>query len=64
MSISKKLFTNERGEISLSVNDLLEQNSNISRNITELYVEDVQSEVLLRYFMLSFTYNIRNFSGR
>ena len=64
MSISKKLFRQQRGEISLSVNDLLEQNSSISRNITDLYVEDVQSEVLLRYFMLTFTYNIRNFSGR
>jgi hypothetical protein len=63
MSISKKLFPNERGEISLSVNDLLEQNSNISRNVTALYVEDVQSDVLLRYFMLTFTYNIRNFAG-
>jgi hypothetical protein len=63
MSISKKLFPNERGEISLSVNDLLEQNINISRNITELYIEDVQADILQRYFMLTFTYNIRNFPG-
>jgi hypothetical protein len=63
MSISKKLFNNERGEISLSVNDLLEQNNNVRRNVTELYVEDVQSTILQRYFMLTFTYSLRHFAG-
>ncbi|WP_187261392.1 TonB-dependent receptor [Pontibacter beigongshangensis] len=63
MSISKKLFSNERGEIGLSVNDLLEQNNNIRRNVTELYVEDVQSTILQRYFMLTFTYSLRHFAG-
>jgi hypothetical protein len=62
MSISKKLFQN-KGEISLSVNDLLKQNISIQRNITDLFVEDVQSMVLQRYFMLTFTWNIRNFAG-
>jgi hypothetical protein len=62
MSISKKVLDN-KGEISLSVNDLLKQNISIQRNITELYVEDVQSMVLQRYFMLTFTWNIRNFAG-
>lgn len=63
MSISKRLFNNERGEVSLSVNDLLEQNSNINRNVTELYVEDTQSDILQRYFMLTFTYSIRHYIG-
>ncbi|WP_246000988.1 outer membrane beta-barrel protein [Pontibacter diazotrophicus] len=63
MSISKKLFKNQQGEISLSVNDLLEQNVSVQRNLASAYVEDVQSSVLQRYFMLTFTYNLRNFSG-
>lgn len=62
MSISKKVL-NDKGEVSLSVNDLLKQNISIQRNITDLYVEDVQSMVLQRYFMLTFTWNIRNFAG-
>ncbi len=62
MSISKKIL-NDKGEISLSVNDLLKQNISIQRNITDLYVEDVQSMVLQRYFMITFTWNIRNFAG-
>lgn len=63
MSIGKKLLKDERGEVSLNVYDLLQQNNSISRNITELYVEDVQSNVLKRYFMLSFTYNLRHFNS-
>ncbi|MBD1396306.1 outer membrane beta-barrel protein [Pontibacter sp. JH31] len=63
MSLGKKLFKNKQGEVSLSVNDLLKQNVSIRRNITESYVEDVQSTVLQRFFMLTFSYNIRSFAG-
>ncbi|MEK6481714.1 TonB-dependent receptor [Catalinimonas sp. 4WD22] len=62
MSIGKKLFRNQLGELSINVYDLLKQNNNIRRNIEEAYVEDVQSRVLQRYFMLTFTYNLRHFS--
>ncbi|WP_139307879.1 outer membrane beta-barrel protein [Pontibacter flavimaris] len=61
MSLGKKIFKNQQGEISLSVNDLLKQNVSIQRNIAADYVEDVQSSVLQRYFMLTFTYNLRKF---
>ena len=63
MSIGKKFLKNERAEISLNVYDLLGQNNNIRRNVTELYVEDSQSNVLQRYFMLTLTYNLRHFSA-
>lgn len=63
MSVGKKIFANQRGEISLSVFDLLKQNISIRRNVTDILVEDVQSNVLQRYFMLTFTYNLRHFSG-
>ncbi|MCC9136097.1 TonB-dependent receptor domain-containing protein [Pontibacter silvestris] len=63
MSVSKKLFKNEQGEISLSVNDLLKQNVSVQRNLSAQYVEDVQASALQRYFMLTFTYNLRNFSS-
>ncbi|HEY4148044.1 MAG TPA: hypothetical protein VGM41_03910, partial [Chitinophagaceae bacterium] len=45
----------------LSVFDLLNQNVSISRTATETYVEDVQNTVLQQYFMLTFTYNLKNF---
>ncbi|GAA4445467.1 TonB-dependent receptor [Pontibacter saemangeumensis] len=63
MSIGKKIFKNQKGEVSLSVNDLLNQNVSVQRNVRSNYVEDVQTNILQRYFMLTFTYNIRNFSG-
>jgi len=62
MSIGKKIFKNQRGEISLNVYDLLGQNANVRRNITDIYIEDVQTNVLSRYFMVSFSYNLRRFS--
>ncbi|GEO07406.1 collagen-binding protein [Adhaeribacter aerolatus] len=61
MSLGKKIFRNQRGEINLNVYDLLKQNNSIWRNVSDAYVEDVQTNVLQRYFMLSFTYNIRYF---
>ncbi|PWJ57907.1 carboxypeptidase-like protein [Dyadobacter jejuensis] len=61
MTLGKKLFANRRGEISLNVFDLLKQNVSIKRNIADTYVQDTQSNVLQRYFLLTFTYNIRRF---
>jgi hypothetical protein len=61
MSIGKKVFKNDRGEINLSVFDLLKQNASFSRSITETYVEDSQTNVLQRFFMVNFIYNLRNF---
>ncbi|MGV3541495.1 MAG: outer membrane beta-barrel protein [Rufibacter sp.] len=63
MSLSKRLFANQRGEISLSVNDVLGQNISVSRTVSDAYIQDVQSTVLQRFFMLTFSYNIRSFTG-
>jgi len=59
-SIGKKLFPGQRGEIKIYAFDLLGQNRSISRNVTDAYYEDVQTNILQRYFMLMFTYNIRS----
>ncbi|MFT4973264.1 MAG: hypothetical protein ACI9JY_002472, partial [Saprospiraceae bacterium] len=61
-AIGKKLFNNERGEIALTAFDLLSENQSITRNVTEIAIEDVQTTVLQRYFMLKFTYNFRNWN--
>jgi len=62
MSLGKKIFKNQRGEISLMAYDILGQNANVNRNINETFIEDIQTNVLQRYFMVSFTYNLRRFS--
>ncbi|MFN3487921.1 MAG: outer membrane beta-barrel protein [Emticicia sp.] len=61
MAVAKKLFEKQQGEIRLSVFDLLKQNTSIQRNITTTYIEDVQSNVLQQYFMLTFSYNLKKY---
>ena len=61
MAIGKKFLPGQKGELKLSVFDLLKQNRSISRNVTETYIEDVRNQVLQQYFMLTFSYNLRNF---
>ena len=62
MSLGKKVFNNQRGEISLNIYDLLGQNTSVRRNVTDVYIEDIQNNVLQRYFMLTFSFNLRRFS--
>ena len=60
-AFAKKLFKDQRGELQLSVYDLLGQNTSISRSVNEVYIEDTTTDVLQRYVMLTFTYQLRNF---
>ncbi|MFD1818660.1 Outer membrane receptor proteins, mostly Fe transport [Pseudarcicella hirudinis] len=60
-AFGKKFLKKQAGELKISVFDLLNQNSSITRNLTETYLEDVRSLVLRRYFMLTFTYSLRAF---
>ncbi|MEM6843231.1 MAG: outer membrane beta-barrel protein [Bacteroidota bacterium] len=61
MSVGKKFLKDRRGELQLSVFDLLKQNQSVQRNVTEAYIEDTQTQVLQQYFMLTFTYQLRSF---
>jgi uncharacterized membrane protein YgcG len=61
MAVAKKLFKGQKGEIRLSVFDLLNQNQSIYRTVSETYIEDVNTKVVKQYFMLTFTYNLKNF---
>jgi hypothetical protein len=59
--IGKKFLKNKTGELKLTVFDLLKQNQSIYRTVSENYIEDAQSKVLQQYFMLTFTYSLKNF---
>lgn len=63
MSLAKKVFKNQQGEIKISVYDLLKQNNSIVPTVTETYTQYTQTNVLRQYFMLTFTYNLRFFKG-
>ncbi len=63
-SLGYKFPSKQQAELRLSVFDILKQNNSISRNTTDLYYEDVQTNVLDQYFMLTFTYNLKKFVGQ
>lgn len=64
MAVGYRMLKNEALELRLGVFDLLNQNNSIGRIVTETFVEDSVTDVLRRYFMLTATYNLRNFGGR
>ncbi|MBN8666335.1 MAG: outer membrane beta-barrel protein [Chitinophagales bacterium] len=57
-AISKQFLKFNRGELKLSVHDLLNKNQGIQRNTNANYIEDVSNTILRRFFMLSFTYSL------
>jgi hypothetical protein len=61
IAIGQKFLKKQAGELKLSVFDLLKQNKSITRDVTESYVQDQINEVLQQYFMLTFTYKLKNF---
>ncbi len=59
LSLAKKFFANEAGELRVSVNDLLGQNKSVTRTVTDSYIDDTQNEVLTRYVLVTFSYTMR-----
>jgi hypothetical protein len=59
--VGKKFLKNKAGELKLSVFDLLNQNQSFSRTIGDNYFQDTRNLVLQQYFMLTFTYSLKNF---
>jgi hypothetical protein len=60
IGIASKVFKNKRGEISLVAYDILNSKSSRKHSVRELYTVDSYTNKLDRFFMLSFSYKIRN----
>lgn len=61
-SFAKQFLKKKQAELKFSVFDLLNQNVSITRTANENYIQDVQTKVLTRYFLITFTYNLKNFN--
>lgn len=61
--IAKKFLKNNLGELELSVFDLLGQNQNFDQTVSAQFLQETKTTVLQRYFMVTFTYQIRRFKS-
>jgi len=63
-SIAKQLFKKKNGELRFSVFDVLDKNTNVTKTVgNDGSVSYNRANVLGRYAMLTFTYNLNNFAG-
>ncbi|MBK8563107.1 MAG: outer membrane beta-barrel protein [Saprospiraceae bacterium] len=60
-SISRYLLKNNRGKLTLSAFDILNQNLGVRRNSELNYLEQQRINTLQRYVMLTFAYSIQGF---
>ena len=63
-SLEKTVLKKKNGFIRLSGFDILDQNKNITRQVTANSIVDTRTNRLQRYFMLSFTYRLSRFTGQ
>lgn len=63
-SIGYKVLRRKNAELALKGFDLLNNAQNVNRVVNINSISDVTSNTLNRYFLLSFTYNLRQFGGK
>lgn len=62
-AITFLLFKEDKGQLKLAVYDLLNQNNAIQNYVSGNAIINNNTNVLKRYLMLTFTYNIKNLAG-
>jgi hypothetical protein len=63
LSVYKIVLKSKKGEIRLTANDVFKKNLGISQNVSQNFYTERRVATLSRYFMLSFTYNMRGISA-
>jgi len=63
-AIAWKFLKDRRGELRLSCNDIFNKNNNFFETTNEIYRREVTTNVLKRYALLTFTYNLNKLNSR
>jgi hypothetical protein len=63
LALGYKFHKNKSLDIRASVNDVLNQNTGISRTVSQTYIEDDRNLVLKRYLLLTVTWTLKYFKG-
>lgn len=58
IALAYKFMRGRKGELRFQINDLLNQDNSFYQTTTELYRREVNTNILGRYALLSFTYNL------
>jgi hypothetical protein len=58
-TIMKRIFKSKKGEVTLSIFDILNKNNNFTQNIGDNYMETTRTEVVRQILNLSFVYRFR-----
>ena len=58
LSLSKKLFKENNGEITISAYDIANDQSDINRTVSDLYIAEMYRRTLNKFFMVSFSYTL------
>ncbi|MDF2453239.1 MAG: hypothetical protein K0S26_2743 [Bacteroidota bacterium] len=62
--IGYKFLKDKQAELRLTVYDLLNENNSVTRTNTDSYIQDSQTNVLNRYYMLTLTYNFKKYFAK
>ncbi|WP_207505857.1 outer membrane beta-barrel family protein [Telluribacter humicola] len=63
LSVYKIVLKNKKGEVRFTAYDVFNQNRGITQFASQNFVSTEQVQTLARYYMLSFTYNMRGVTG-
>ncbi|MFR9589906.1 MAG: outer membrane beta-barrel protein [Rikenellaceae bacterium] len=63
LSLGHKVCKNNRGELSVGVNDLFNNSESFTRTYTSTYNANVYSNTIGRYYGIKFVYDLRKFKG-
>jgi hypothetical protein len=63
VGLGKKILANKSLEAKISIFDVLNSNTNISRTVSELAITDTQTNTLQRFYLFTLTYTLRAYKS-